>query len=429
MRILLLGATGLIGSAVAARLHGDGHDVVAVVRRRNTVAGSLPAVAVVVADLRQTTESDWVPRLAGIEAVVNCAGVLQDGPRDDTARVHVAGAAALFRACAAAGVRRVVQVSALGADPGAPTAFARTKHAGDAALMALDLDWVVLRPSVVVGAAAYGGSALIRGLAALPVQPGLPGSGRLQVVQLDDVARTVAAMVRAEAPARVVLAVAGPEALTFEQVIAAHRRWLGWPPARTVRLPAWAARVMFALGDAAGALGWRSPVRRTARAELARGSTADPTEWTRLTGIVPQPLGAALASRPASVQDRWFARLYFLKPALVVGLALFWVATGVVALGPGYDRGVALLRDAGLGDLAPAATVIASLADVVVGAAIAVRCTARTGLVAALALTAAYPAAATALAPALWSDPLGPLVKLAPVALAHLAALAILDDR
>jgi uncharacterized protein YbjT (DUF2867 family) len=80
----------------------------------------------------------------------------------------------LFAACEQAGVRRIVQVSAIGGDRHTATAFSQTKLAGDTALMQRDLDWVILRPSVVLGPAAYGGSALFRGLAALPLLPVIP---------------------------------------------------------------------------------------------------------------------------------------------------------------------------------------------------------------------------------------------------------------
>ena len=103
------------------------------------------------------------------------------------------------------GVRRIVQVSALGVDRGATTAFARTKLAGDQALMARDLEWVILRPSVVVGRQAYGGSALFRGLAALPIIPRMAGTGPLQVVQLDDLVRTVLFFLKPGAPSRITL--------------------------------------------------------------------------------------------------------------------------------------------------------------------------------------------------------------------------------
>ena len=192
MRVLLTGATGLIGSAVLAALRGEGHEVVAIVRSAASAGRLSSATRCIALDIGRTTEpADWLPHLAGIGAVVNCAGVLQDSPRDSTAGVHVYGAAALFAACEQAGVRRIVHISAIGVDRDATTPFARTKLTGDQALMGRDLDWVILRPSVVVGRAAYGGSALFRGLAALPVVPSVAGTGLLQVVQLDDLVRTV----------------------------------------------------------------------------------------------------------------------------------------------------------------------------------------------------------------------------------------------
>src|SRR5690606_25638040 len=117
------------------------------------------------------------------------------------------------------------------------------------------LDWVILRPSVVLGAPAFGASALIRGLAALPVLPVMPQTGPLQVVALEDVVETVAALVRPRAPARLVLDLAGPRRLSFSEVVALHRGWLGWPPARRLAVPGWAAGLLYRLGDFAGLLG------------------------------------------------------------------------------------------------------------------------------------------------------------------------------
>ncbi|MGH7881213.1 MAG: NAD-dependent epimerase/dehydratase family protein, partial [Candidatus Binataceae bacterium] len=227
MRVLLVGATGLIGSAIAARLHELGHDIVAVIRDHGPASARLPAAESIRIDLRGATEPKmWLPHLNHIDAIVNCAGVLQDSPRDATRQVHVDGIGALFRACEAASVRRVIQISTIGLDRETPTEFSRTKLAGDRLLMSLDLDWVILRPSVVVGRAAYGGSALFRGLAALPFLPITPGTGLLQIVQLDDVVRTVELLLPPGAPARLVLELAGPERLAFEGVVAAYRRWL-----------------------------------------------------------------------------------------------------------------------------------------------------------------------------------------------------------
>ena len=430
MRVLVTGATGLIGAAVMARLVEAGHETAGVARDVGRAARRLPAVRWLSLDIAAATAPEaWLPHLAGVDAVVNCAGALQGGPRDSLRGVHREGIAALFAACERAGVRRVVHLSAIGVDRAAPTAFSRSKIEGDRALMARDLDWVVLRPSVVVGRAAYGGSALFRGLAALPLLPVMPDTGALQVVQLDEVVATVLAFLAPEAPSRVAVELAGPERLSFVEVVLCYRRWLGWGEPRILPLPRPLAALLYRLGDVAGLLSWRPPMRSTARREIVRGATGDPGAWSRLTGIRPRPLAAALAAEPASVQERWFAGLYFLKPLTFAVLSLFWIVTGLVSLGPGYGAGVALMQEGGAGALSGPCVIAGALADMLVGIGIAVRRTARPALYAALALSVFYLAAGTAILPRLWLDPLGALVKVGPILVLHLVALAILEDR
>lgn len=110
MRVIVTGATGLVGSALCAKLRIEGHDV-------NPVSRHVPRAcpAAVLRDMAfATSADDWTPHLRGIDAVVNCAGVLQDSPGEDTRRVHHAGVVALFRACEQAGIRRVIHFSAIG---------------------------------------------------------------------------------------------------------------------------------------------------------------------------------------------------------------------------------------------------------------------------------------------------------------------------
>ena len=430
MRVLVTGATGLIGSAVVARLKREGHETVAVARTAGRAARRLPASAIVVADIaRMTTPALWLPHLAGIDALVNCAGVLQDGLGDSSVGVHVDGMTALFAACEQAGVRRVIHFSAIGVDRATPTEFSRTKLTGDQALMARSLDWVILRPSVVVGRPAYGGSALFRGLAALPVLPVVAGTGELQIVQLDDVSETVVFFLGPDAPARLVLELAGPDRLTLTDVVLAYRRWLGLGEPRRLRVPHVLMRLLYRLGDFAGLLGWRPPVRSTVGSEILRGAVGDPREWTRRTGIRPTALADALAAEPASVQERWFSGLFLLKPVVFTVLTLYWIATGLIALGPGWQAGELYVQAAHLGAFGAAAIITGASIDIAVGLAIAFRTTARAGLYAAAAVSVVYMAAATILLPRLWLDPLGPMIKILPVLALTVVALAILDDR
>jgi len=155
MRVLVTGADGFIGRQIAAGLAAAGHAVVPCGRGRCDFA-------------RDHSPEIWLPRLEEIDAVVNCAGILRERKRDTFDRVYVQAPRALFEACARAGVQRIVQVSSLG-DP-ANNEFIASKHRGDAELMKLDLDWMILRPSVVYTTrGAHGGTALLRAMSALPL--------------------------------------------------------------------------------------------------------------------------------------------------------------------------------------------------------------------------------------------------------------------
>jgi uncharacterized protein YbjT (DUF2867 family) len=430
MRVLVTGGTGLIGASVVARLLNAGHEVVAVARGIERSARSQPQARWIALDIAAATRpEDWLPYLDGVDTVVNCAGVLQDSAGDSTRGVHLDGIDALFAACERAGVRRVVHLSAIGVDRETPTAFSQTKIAGDEALMGRDLDWVILRPSVVLGDAAYGGSALFRGLASLQILPVMPDAGPLQVVQLEEVTETVLRFVESSAPARIALDLAGPERLSMAEIVGRYRHWLGWPEPCVVSLPTSVAALLFRLGDLAGWLGWRPPLRSTARYEIRRGAIGDPSHWSELTGIGPRSLAATLAARPASVQERWFAGLYALKPVVFVVLALFWIVTGILSLGPGFRIGVDLLEEGGLGALSGPLVIAGGLADLAIGIAIAIRRSSRLGLRAALGLSTFYLLAGTVILPRLWAEPLGPMLKIFPIMVLHGVALAILEDR
>jgi len=432
MRVLVTGAYGLIGAACLARLHRDGHELIAAGRTVASARLRAPYAQWIEADYRRLTlAGDWLPLLEGIDTVVNCVGVLQDGAGDDVQRIQVEATTALFAACEQAGVRRVVHISVIGASRLAPTLFARSKAAAEDDLTGRRLEWVILRPGLVLAPVVYGGTAMLRGVAGLPlITPLIEPDARVQVVSVDDVAETVARCLAPDAKTDMKWDVAHPQVLTLASIVGGLRAWLGFWPRRTWRIPRALGSAVAALADMLGHLGWRSAVRATSLRQLAAGVVGEPAPWIAATGIQPKSFEDILAQQPSGVADRWFARLFWLKPLSITGLALFWFASGVVALWPGRDAALGHLTAAGFTATWLNPLLIGgALFDCVLGLLLLVRGASRPVLQIMLAATVAYLIIGTALAPQLWGDPLGPFLKVIPLLIVMLFTLAILDER
>jgi len=404
MRVLLTGAHGFIGSYVASALRAAGHTVVACVRTPHSEDE-------VACDLARDVEvSDWAPRLAGIDAVVNCAGILRETGAQTFAAVHVAAPVALFRACVEAGVARVVQVSALGEPEDG--AFIVSKHQADAALATLALDWTVLRPGLVYSASgSYGGTALLRALAVLPGVMFLPqrGEQRLRPVAAEDVgAAVVAALARAPA-AREVIELTGPDALRYVDYQRAWRAWFGLPRAFEIAVPRAMVDATVALGEAFT----RGPLCRVIWKLLQRERVGAADAGAHLTDtlrLAPRSLAVALAERPCRASDREAARLYALVPALRVAFALLWIVSGLVGLAAPAARIAATLPTWPL-SFATTLARTTGVADLALGLLLLFNLRTRVVTALMLAMLLAYTAGIGVFAPQAWLDPFGGLIK------------------
>ena len=428
MNILLTGANGFIGRYLMARLHTAGHRVVPAVRRPAEIDRLLPAPTAIQVDLNlDVRPEDWMPRLAGIDAVINCAGVLQGRPGQSIEAIHAAAPIALFEACRQAGVRRVIQISAISAEPAAGTAYAATKLAADRFLVGTELDWVIVRPSLVHAAGAFGGTALFRALAALPGIIPVIGRGDqpFRPIHIDDLAALVLRAVEDRAINRTTLDPVGPDRVTLRELLVDLRAWLGLPPARVIGIPMALVAPVARLGDLFG-----GPVSTTALKQLAFGNDGDPDAFAAASGLRPKGWRVALLAHPAQWQDRWHARLYFVRPLLRWSLALTWLGSGLVGLLQPAERLAAITAEMGLAaPLGHALGTLFSLADLVLALALVTRW--RPGLVAAaqLLLVGSYTIGLGLLLPALWGEPFGPLLKNLPILAAILALGALEADR
>ncbi|GGD62661.1 SDR family oxidoreductase [Rhizobium anhuiense] len=426
MNILILGATGFIGSAVAAQLLKDGYTVTGLARNPDRACVRQSDIRWISADLeKMTNATDWSSVLEGQQVVINSAGALQDSLSDDLAATQQRAMIALQQAARPAGVKLIVQISARTDGAGSNLPFLATKRAADTALAASGLPYVILRPSLVLGRNAHGGTALLRALASFPlVVPLLHADSTVNTVAAEDVATAVSAAVSGTLPSGSDIELAAEERHTLASLVKLHRAWLGLPDARVVSIPPAIARPVSWLADIAGHLGWRSPLRSTAMIVMSEGVRIGPTP----SGLPTLSAAETLAANPSGVQDLWFARLYLLKAPVIAGLSLFWLLSGLIPLLAPTQASAHFLPFMPAG-AAVALTLATCLIDVALGAAVLVRPLAKRALLGMLGVSLAYLAGASLLEPALWLDPLGVLVKVLPSILLTLVALAILDER
>lgn len=434
-RVTVLGAAGLIGEFIAGDLLRQGFPVVAVARRFTAAQRASFGAAVREAPVAGLGAAGLSALLRDTDMVVNCLGVLQDAGGDSTSDIHEAFVRNLTDAMRATGrPMLLVHLSIPGTEADDRTAFSVTKRNAEHAIAQCGLAYAILRPGFVVAPRAYGGSAMLRALAALPVKlPEALARRPFAAVAIEDIAETVAVLAARWAHGEREHAAAWdlmqPHGTTLGDVVSSFRIWFGGMRP-FIPMPMALMRLGALAGDTVASLGWRPPIRSTALAELQRGVAGDPRAWLAATGIAPRALADVLRGRPATVQDKWFARLYLLKPLIVAGLAMFWCVSGLIALTVAYGDAVAILIAHGwTNGSAHVVTVASSLSDIAVGGLIAVRRTSRIGLIAGIVIALGYMAGAALLTPDLWFEPLGALVKTVPAIVLMLVALAIGDDR
>ena len=280
MNILLCGASGFVGSHIGTALLRAGHKVIRGVRHPRGPGD------IAIDYLNDTDIETWVPRLAGIDALVNAVDVLRDSQSQPMARVHDAVPRALFAAAAQCGVKRIVQISALGVDKGINTLYMQTKQVADDFLQTLDLDWAILRPSMIYGRDGAG-TRMFMLLSRMPVVM-LPEGGKqmVQPVHIEDVAQAVVKLLApgtASPPLRSIIECVGGEAVTLAGLISSYSTQRGSKAPWIIAMPRILLNTVAWLGDRIPSM----PVGSDTLAMLASGSTGNGDRFSKLLGRAP----------------------------------------------------------------------------------------------------------------------------------------------
>lgn len=431
MRILLTGASGFIGRHIAEALVSR-HRVVCAVRDPDGIVDERLRSNAVQADfLRDTDPGVWLPRLKGVDVVINAVGIIREQGGQTFDALHRHAPRALFAACASAGVKLVIQISALGADEHARSRYHLSKKDADDCLAGLPLASVIVQPSLVFGA--DGASAHLFGtMAALPLIP-LPGNGgqMIQPVHVDDVVATIVALVDRLAHEQSLpggsrtLPVAGPLPMTLRSYLSTLRAATGLGKARFLPMPMALVRISAKLGSALPG-GLLDPETLQM---LERGNTADVSAVQAILGRPPRS-PAKFIEREQVQSFRLRAQLGWLLPMLSVSIALVWIITGIVSLGlyP-VEESYALLARVGItGVLAPVMLYGAALMDIGFGIATLVMRRRRLLWLAQLAVILFYTAIISWRLPEFWLHPYGPLLKNLPM-LAAIWMLLQLEEK
>lgn len=225
----VFGGSGFVGRHVVQRLTAAGYIVRIAVRHTEAAKFLRPMGGigqVVVLQAGVGNEEAAARAITGAELVINLAGILTESRKGDFTAIHAEGAERVARLAAAAGVRQLIHVSALGADTASPAAYGRSKAAGEAAVRSAFPGATILRPSIIFGAEDHFFNRFAGMAMALPVIPIVHGESKIQPVYVGDVADAILAA-RAPAAAGKIFELAGPEQKSFHQLVATTFRYTG----------------------------------------------------------------------------------------------------------------------------------------------------------------------------------------------------------
>jgi len=409
MKLIVTGANGFIGSAIVEALLEAGHQVVAI-GRSIAIGARSDHLRFVQRDFDAAHDkSDWLPLLDDVDAVINCAGILRALDKEEFEAVHLHAPMALAKACNEKGIGRFIQISALGHPEDGE--FIASKHRFDQQLISLIPSATILRPSVVISLrGSYGGTSMLRGLAAFPQLLFLPGRGeqKIQPILLEDLAKMVVEAACQESRLPGIIELGGPDQVSIKEYLVGLRQWLKLPTLAIVPVPLVLIKVACRVGDRLKA----GPLNSTILTMLESGNVVGDNNAAAGFHHKPRGILDAFETQTSFVQDRWHAKLFLLQPLIWILLSVIWLVSAVSGFAADAEQFKPILSAAGFAaGWHSALVMVTSMLDMVLGLLMLIRFKESLVLWLMLLSSIGYSSVLGVMAPELWLDPLGGLLK------------------
>ncbi len=428
MHILITGASGFIGDHLVNALLCANHKIIVCARHPQYIRQRWPEVAVTKADFTiDHTAADWMPRLKDIDLVINTVGIIRENRTQTFDALHISAPIALFQACESMGIRRVIQISALGANEKAFSRYHKSKYAADQYLRGSALDWAVVMPSIVYGPGAKS-MALFKALAALPFIPLIDtGDQCIQPVHINDLTKAIVKLVNSPTQLRSTIEIVGPAPITLKTLYATLRNWLGQGQARFLFIP----NQLALLGARWSERLANTPITEESVQMLRSGNTGNVGPFITQFGFKPRSIEQALKETPAQQADYWHAKLYFLASTLRFMIAFVWIFTGFVsAFVYPIELSYAMLSKIGIeGIWQPLMLYSAAAMDMLLGIATLFAFRLRMIVALQISIILLYSVIITLWLPEQWMHPFGAISKNLPLTIATLIMLVLEGEK
>lgn len=414
MNILLIGASGFVGSQLATDLIKAGHHVTCCVRNVAYTQRLFPQCKIISCNFIQDTNSGtWEPRLKNIDVVINVVGIFFHPNKKIIWKTHFETPRALFDACVNMKIERIIHISALGVDK-QTVDYAKSKRAADEYLLSLPIKSVIFRPSLIYGRGSYGGTSLFRGLAGLPFVIPIPGKGnqQFQPIYLPDLTSGIIQAIQKPLTHSVVLNAVCDTKINLKDILIVLRNWLGFSRAFFVKIPF----VFLKIGSFFGNYVFDSTINTSSYKMLMKNNITSEEQshaFAKFIGFTPRSFDEGMYDAPSTVQDHWFARLYFVKTLLKLSLAFLWIFTAIISVFF-YSNQVSfeLLAQVGISfDWQPWVLYSASLLNFILGIGLLINYQTRKICILQMLVILIYTLIITFKLPYLWIEPFGPITK------------------